>query len=112
LLATKPETFEPLFMRDENGQIDPMPWCMGFYFVVRSRLSAWSQLLKAGAVKHRMLAPILFYCVDAAGRPAFDVTLQASVTSSPGQEPWRDIARQVEAMRQFWMPIRFGITRK
>ena len=30
-LSTKPESFEPLFERSSDGEVDPRPWCMGFY---------------------------------------------------------------------------------
>ncbi|AZO07919.1 MULTISPECIES: UPF0149 family protein [unclassified Mesorhizobium] len=30
-LSTRPESFEPLFVRMANGGVDARPWCMGFY---------------------------------------------------------------------------------
>jgi hypothetical protein len=30
-LSTRPESFEPLFVRSPDGEVDPQPWCMGFY---------------------------------------------------------------------------------
>ncbi|MHC2561412.1 UPF0149 family protein [Bradyrhizobium liaoningense] len=35
-LSTRPESFEPLFVRSPDGEVDPQPWCMGFYAVKAS----------------------------------------------------------------------------
>ncbi len=106
-LSTRPESFEPLFVRSLGGQVDPQPWCMGFYAVMKLRLLVWSRLLTADRTEHTLLRPILIHCVHDPGRPAL-----SSATRSPGTPPlarpdWRDIPATVEALRQFWMPIRF-----
>ena len=44
-LSTKPESFEPLFLRRPDGEVDARPWCMGFYAVMKLRLLAWSRVL-------------------------------------------------------------------
>ena len=38
-LSTRPESFEPLFARSSDGEVDTHPWCMGFYAVMKLRLS-------------------------------------------------------------------------
>src|SRR5208337_3858832 len=43
-LSTRPESFEPLFVRTAAGEIDIRPWCMGFYTVMKLRVMAWSKL--------------------------------------------------------------------
>jgi len=106
-LSTRPESFEPLFVRSPDGEVDPQPWCMGFYAVMKLRLLVWSRLLSPARIEHALLPPILFHCVDEAGQPALP-----PATCSPGTPPraryhWRDIPATVEALRQFWMPIRF-----
>lgn len=48
-LSTKPESFEPLFVRTPEGEVDARPWCMGFYAIMQLRLLDWSQLLASSA---------------------------------------------------------------
>jgi uncharacterized protein len=107
-LSTKPESFEPLFVRGPNGEVDARPWCMGFYAVIKLRLLAWSRLMSPNAAERGLLAPILFHCVDASGRPVLDIQRRGPNTPSFAQEAWRDIPAVVEALRQFWMPTRFA----
>ncbi len=102
-LSTRPESFEPLFVRSSDGEVDAQPWCTGFYAVMKLRLLAWSRLLSPDTIEHDLLSPILFHCTDDAGRPA----LRGPGTSRFAGNAWRDIAPTVEALRQFWMPIRF-----
>jgi len=106
-LSTRPESFEPLFVRSPDGEVDPQPWCMGFYAVMKLRLLVWSRLLSPARIEPALLPPILFHCVNEAGQPALP-----PATCGPGTPPraryhWRDIPATVEALRQFWMPIRF-----
>ncbi|WP_245481535.1 UPF0149 family protein [Bradyrhizobium sp. LVM 105] len=68
-LSTRPESFEPLFVRSPDGDVDPQPWCMGFYAVMKLRLLVWSRLLSPNGTEHLMLRPILVHCIDDAGRP-------------------------------------------
>ncbi|MEY9392843.1 yecA family protein [Bradyrhizobium japonicum] len=68
-LSTRPESFEPLFVRSPDGEVDPQPWCMGFYAVMKLRLLVWSRLLPPNGTEHLMLRPILVHCIDDAGRP-------------------------------------------
>jgi uncharacterized protein len=107
-LSTKPESFKPLFLTNAHGEIDAKPWCMGFYGVVKLRLFVWSRLLKPNTVEYRMLAPILFHCSKGTGRPVLDSRWRSPGAPSFARDAWRDIPAQVEAMRQFWMPKRFG----
>jgi yecA family protein len=103
-LSTKPDSFEPLFLRTAEGEVDAQPWCMGFYAVMKLRLFSWSRLLSPNVIEHALLLPILFHCIDEDGRPM--------LARSPAPEPCArnarsDIPLVVEAMRQFWMPTRF-----
>jgi uncharacterized protein len=105
-LSTKPENFEPLFARTPEGEIDPQPWCIGFYATMQLRLLDWSQLLASSKPEESPLRPILFYCTDQAGKPVLYAELQEDVATS-ARKAWRDIPASVETLRQFWMPIRF-----
>ena len=107
-LSTKPESFEPLFVRTPNGEVDARAWCMGFYAVIKLRLLAWSRLMSPNATEHRLLLPILVHCVDPSGRPVLDDHRRRLAAPSFAQEAWRNIPAAVEAMRQFWMPSRFA----
>lgn len=106
-LSTKPESFEPLFERKPNGEIDARPWCMGFYAVMKLRLLAWSRLMNPNIVEHGLLLPILYHCVDRSGHPVLAPAPRGPATSSFARDAWRDIPAVVEEMRQYWMPSRY-----
>jgi len=55
-LSTTPNHFEPMHRR-ANGDIDPRPWCQGFYAAMHLRISAWGPLLHANNVNHGLLLP-------------------------------------------------------
>ncbi len=55
--------------RKPSGDVDPRPWCQGFYAAMRLKLSAWAPLLDASNVNHYLLLPILLHCRDDQGRP-------------------------------------------
>ncbi|WFU82140.1 UPF0149 family protein [Bradyrhizobium sp. CIAT3101] len=61
MLSTRPESFEPLFVRSPDGEVDPQPWCMGFYAVMKLRLLVWWRLLSPNGTEHLMLRPILIH---------------------------------------------------
>jgi uncharacterized protein len=107
-LSTKPDSFKPLFLHKGNGEVDPRPWCMGFYAAMKLRLSAWSRLLNENADEHRLLLPILLHCVDREDRPIIDLKRRNLSEPKSAQESLRNIPPAVEAMRQFWMPTRFN----
>ena len=106
-LSTRPRSFEPLFVRSPNGEVDPRPWCMGFYAVVKLRLLVWSRLISPDRPEHALLRPILIHCVDDAGRSVLPQTMPSPGTPTLARNSRRDIPATVEALRQFWMPIRF-----
>ncbi len=106
-LSTKPESFEPLFERKPNGEIDARPWCMGFYAVMKLRLLTWSRLMNPNIIEHALLLPILFHCVDRSGLPVLAPERRGPGTASFTRDAWRDIPAVVEEMRQYWMPSRY-----
>jgi uncharacterized protein len=107
-LSTKPESFEPLFARSPDGEVDPQPWCMGFYAVMKLRPPAWSRLISPDKIDHALLRPILFHCVDDVGQPMLPPATRSPGTSELARNARRDIPPTVDALRKFWMPIRFG----
>jgi uncharacterized protein len=99
--STAPKSFEPIFARDPNGDIDPRSWCQGFYAAMKLRVADWAPLTKLAANRQGPLVSILLNCVDDQGRPLLD---------RPGTKPraaYEDIPEAAEAMRQYWMPTRF-----
>ena len=96
ILSTTPRQFEPVHLRNPHGDVDPRPWCQGFYAAMRLKLSAWAPLLDTGNVNHGLLLPILLHCRDDQGQPMLGLSRSC-----------RDIPAAVEAMRQYWMPIRY-----
>jgi hypothetical protein len=79
---TRPESFEPLFVRSWDGEVDAQPWCMGFYALMKLRLLAWSRLISPDRIEHYLLLPILFHCVNDAGQPALPPAMRP-----PGTRP-------------------------
>jgi uncharacterized protein len=106
-LSTRPKSFEPLFVRSPDGEVDPQPWCMGFYAVMKLRLLVWSRLIFPDWIEHALLRSILLHCVDDSGRPALPQATRSPGTPPLARNDGRDIPATVEALRQFWMPIRF-----
>ena len=60
---------------------------------------SWAPLLDTRNINHGLLLPILLHCVDDQGRPETKEFLRNAHT---------DIPAVVEAMRQYWMPIRYA----
>ena len=68
-LSTRPESFEPLFVRSPDGEVDPQPWCMGFYAVTsrtgrarrQGRVKADSQQPRATRLRSREQVPFKSY---------------------------------------------------
>jgi yecA family protein len=106
-LSTDPKRFEPIFIRDASGGVDPHVWCQGFYIAMNLRLLDWHPLLRADAAYHHLLRPILHYGAAEGGRSALDPAPQVSGTKIVQAEIWREIAPAVEAIRQYWQPVRF-----
>ena len=110
-LSTTPRQFEPMHLREANGDIDPRPWCQGFYAAMRLRLSVWTPLLDASNVNHGPLRPILLHCRDDQGRPLLGPPPSGRETEHFPRNAHADIPAAVEAVRQYWMPIRYARAR-
>jgi uncharacterized protein len=107
-LSTAPQLFEPIHQRKPNGDVDARPWCLGFHAAMQPRLSAWAPLLDTRNINHGLLLPILLHCVDDQGRPLLGPTRKGPETEKFLREAHTDIPAVVEAMRQYWMPIRYA----
>ncbi|TAI59763.1 UPF0149 family protein [Bradyrhizobium sp. Leo170] len=110
-LSTTPRQFAPMHRREVNGDIDPRPWCQGFYAAMRLRLSAWAPLLDASNVNHGQLLTILLHCRDDQGRPLLGPPRSGRETEDFLRNAHLDITAAVEALRQYWMPIRYARAR-
>jgi len=106
-LTNAPKTFEPIFARKPNRDIDASPWCAGFYAAMKLRLSAWAPLRNLADINHGLLLPILFHCVDDQGHPMLGPPKNGSETEQFRRTAYKDIPAVVEEMRQYWMPTRF-----
>ena len=107
-LSTNPDRFEPIHQRKPNGDVDARPWCLGFHAAMRPRISAWAPLLDTRNVNHGLLLPILIHCEDDQGCPLLGPTNKARQTEQFLRNAHGDIPAAVEAMRQYWMPIRYA----
>jgi uncharacterized protein len=108
VLSTTPDRFAPMHRRKLNGEVDPRPWCRGFYAAMRLRISDWAPLLDTSNVNHGLLLPILLHCRDDHGRPLLGRARRGSATRDFLRNAHNDIPAAVEAMRQYWMPIRYA----
>jgi uncharacterized protein len=106
-LTNAPKTFEPIFARKPNKDIDAGPWCEGFCAAMKLRLSAWAPLSNPADINHGLLLPILFHCLDDQGRPMLGPSKQRADTDQFRRTAYKHIPVAVEEMRQYWMPKRF-----
>jgi uncharacterized protein len=107
-LSTAPDRFAPMHRRKPSGDVDPRPWCQGFYAAMRLKLLAWAPLLDASNVNHGLLLPILLHCRDDQGRPLLGPPRSGRETKKFLRNAHADIPAAVEALRQYWMPIRYA----
>jgi len=68
-LTNAPKTFEPIFVRKPNRDIDAGPWCEGFYAAMKLRLSAWAPLLTKDGIESGLLPAHPVSLRDRNGRP-------------------------------------------
>ncbi|XSC42345.1 UPF0149 family protein [Bradyrhizobium sp. RDT10] len=107
ILSTTPRQFEPMHLRNPHGDVDPRPWCQGFYAAMRLKLSAWALLLDTGNVNHGLLLPILLHCRGDQGQPMLGLPRSCRDIADFLRNAHTNIPAAVEAMRQYWMPIRY-----
>ncbi len=107
-LSKNPDRFEPIHQRKPNGDVDARPWCLGFHAAMQPRLPAWAPLLDTRNVNHGLLLPILLHCVDDQGHPLLGPPRKGPETKEFLRNAHTDIPAVVEAMRQYWMPIRYA----
>jgi uncharacterized protein len=108
VLSTKPTEFSPMHRRKPNGDVDARPWCRGFYAAMHLKMIAWGPLLDLNDIHHGLLLPVLLHCVDDHGRPLLGPTRKGRAGKEFLRGAHTDIPAVVEAMRQYWMPIRYG----
>ena len=108
VLSTAPHQFEPMHQRKANGEVDPRPWCRGFYAAMQLRLSAWTPLLDTGNVNHGLLLPILLHCRNDQRQPLLGPARKGRENRQFLRNAHADIPAVVEAMRQYWMPSRYA----
>jgi uncharacterized protein len=107
-LSTAPRRFQPIHRRNPDGDVDARPWCEGFHAAMRLRLPAWAPLIDLSNINHGLLLPILLHCVDDQGRPMLGPPREGRETEEFLRNAQTDIPVVVDAMRQYWMPTRYG----
>ena len=107
-LSTAPHQFEPIHQRKPNGEVDARPWCLGFHAAMQPRLSAWAPLLDTRSTNHGLLRTILIHCMDDQDRSRLGPTGKRPEIKQLPRDAHTDIPAVVEAMRQYWMPIRYA----
>jgi uncharacterized protein len=107
VLSTTPDRFEPMHRCKPNGEVDPRPWCRGFYAAMRLRTSDWAPLFDTSDVNHGLLLPILQHCRDDHGRPLLGPPRWGRESREFRRNAYSEIPAVVEAMRQYWMPTRY-----
>ena len=95
-----------------QARIDQHPAATNLlYAAMRLKLLAWAPLLDASNVNHGLLLPILLHCRDDQGRPLLGPPRSSRETNKFLRNAHADIPAAVEALRQYWMPIRYARTR-
>ena len=106
-LVTRPDLYQPIFAKTPAGEVDPAPWATGFLAAMDFNPKAWARLRKTSPDSLHLL-PILASLPGNQGK--------TPLASLIGDDPigrammgtlWRDIPISVEAIRKFWMPIRY-----
>ena len=106
ILSTAPSRFEPIYRR-KNHEVDARPWCEGFYAAMKLRMSAWAPLLDTDEINQVLLLPIFVHCVDDQGLPLLGPTRKRPEGKAFMRNAYTEIPAAVEAIRQYWMPIRY-----
>ena len=78
---------------------------------MRPRQSDWAPLLDLSNINHGLLLPILLHCVDDQRRPLLGPARIGRETEEFLHSAHSDIPAAVEALRQYWMPIRYASAR-
>jgi hypothetical protein len=103
-LSTAPDRFEPIYRRKPNRA---RPCCWGFYAAMQLRMSAWAPLPNTGDINYGLFLLIFVHSVDDPGHlPCSDQRGRDHKTLL--RKAYTDMSAVVEAMRQYWMPIRYG----
>ena len=101
--------FAPRFATKANGNIDPRPWCHGFYAAMQLNKKDWKPLLDLGNVNHGLLLPILIYCVDKKGNPVLGKPRPGPETAHfIEHEAYLDIALVIPALKELNNGSRYG----
>jgi len=107
-LSNNPKRFELIHQRKPNGDLDARPWCLGFHAAMQPRLSAWAPLLDTRSTNHGLLRTILIHCMDDQDRSRLGPTGKRPEIKQLPRDAHTDIPAVVEAMRPYWMPIRYA----
>jgi uncharacterized protein len=108
-LSGTPEDYAARFATKANGNVDPHPWCQGFYAAMNLNMKDWKPLLNQSNIHHSLLLPILIYCVDTKGHPVLGKLRPGPETVHfLEHEAHQDIAKVVPTLRELHQSSRYS----
>ena len=99
-LFNTPEDYAPRFTTKANGDVDPRPWCQGFYAAMNLNIKDWKPLLKMSNINHGLLLPIMIYCIDKKGHRVLETRSGPDTAHFIEHEAYKDIALVVPALNE------------
>ena len=107
-LFNTPEAYAPQLATKANGQVDPRPWCQGFYAAMHLNMKDRKPLLKMSNINHGLLLPIIIYCVDKKGHRVLETRAGPETVHFIEHEAYKDIALVVPALNKHYKTTRYG----
>lgn len=108
-LFNRPQDYAPRLATKANGNVDPRPWCQGFYAAMTINMKSWKPLLNLSDINHGLLLPILLYCVDKKGQPVLGKPRSGAETAHfIEHEAYQDIALIVPEIKTLFDPLRLA----
>lgn len=98
VLANAPQTYAPIYMRTDEGEVLVEDWANGFYGAMRLNMAAWQPLFETFESAGPLMA-ILVNCTKPDGAPIYDGMSPAIPALELG-ETWRIIPEAVSAIRE------------
>ena len=103
-VAEGPESFEPIFWENKQGQLVADDWAQGFLDAFAMRRSAWDPLLNSDE-HHHLFIPIGIHMFDDQGKPLVDIENDEANRTIFNNAPHL-IPECVVAIDRFWKQAR------
>lgn len=108
-LSDDPESFEPIFLKSNDGIVIAMDWAEGFRDGMKLRAAKWRSIVSAPGMR-QLLYPILVHCSDKRGKSLLglsDTDEQRALETA-----YLDIPRVLPLIRDFYMPQRVAESKR